>query len=178
MTDAYIGEIRVFAGSFAPSGWARCDGALLPIAQNPPLFSILGTTYGGDGEVTFALPDLTGRSAAGVGASQDTNEYFLGEYGGERTVSLTANEVPVHIHQVSAAAEPGDRNSPSGAVWAEASMGRVEEHGYATAPDASTTLHPGALATAGGGVGHNNMPPYQVMTFIIALTGEFPSPGV
>jgi microcystin-dependent protein len=174
MSDAYLGEIRAFAGSFAPSGWARCDGALLPISQNTALYSILETTYGGDGQSTFALPDLTGRSAMNVGMSQGTSEYYHGESGGAQTVSLVAHEVPLHSHQVSAATQPGDRNSPSGAVWAQASMGRVVESGYATAPDASTTLHTGALATAGGGQGHNNMPPYQVMTFIIALTGDVP----
>lgn len=173
MSDPFLAEIRAFAGTYAPVGWALCNGQILPISQNTALFSLLGTTYGGDGRTTFALPDL--REAAPMHEGQGTglSPRVLGERGGQERVTLLTSEIPTHTHLPQAVAANGNTSSPAGATWAQAAYGRGATKSYSTqAPD--TTMHPLALQTAGGGQPHNNMPPFQTVTFIIALQGIFP----
>lgn len=162
----------MFAGNFAPTGWAFCNGQLLPISQNTALFSLLGTNYGGDGKSTFGLPNLGSRTpiAAGQGAGLSIRD--LGETGGSATVTLLESGMPNHRHTASGVAAGGNANSPAGAAWAEPHLGRVADQAYAAAP--STTMHPQSLAMTGGGAPHNNLPPYLVVTFIIALQGVYP----
>jgi len=172
MSDNFVAEIRLFAGNFAPRGWAVCNGQVLPISQNTALFSLLGTTYGGDGRSTFALPNLQGSFPLGAGNGPGLTQRDLGETGGEASVTLLSTELPVHTHQVSAVAAPGTLDSPAAATWAEPRLGRAPEAAYATT--ATAQLSPQAFATAGGNVAHNNLPPYLVVTFIIALQGIYP----
>ena len=172
MTDQFLAEVRMFAGNFAPSGWAFCNGQVLPISQNTALFSLLGTTYGGNGKSTFALPNLQGSMPLGTGDGPGLSYRQLGESGGSPTVTLVSSELPVHTHGVSAVAAPGTLDSPADATWAQPRLGRAREAAYATA--ATTQLNAQAFATAGGNVPHNNLPPYLVVTFIIALQGIFP----
>lgn len=173
MTDPFLAEIRIFAGNFAPYGWALCNGQLLPIVQNTALFSLLGTTYGGDGRVTFALPDLRERVPVQQGQGAGLSERFLGEQGGSATVSLTSAEMPIHSHTPQVGSTPGDSTSPAGAVWAQASRGRQVEPVYST-QQPGVLMNPGAVQPAGGSQPHNNMPPYLTVSFIIALQGIFP----
>ena len=172
--EPLLGTIILFAGNFAPRGWALCNGQLLPIAQNTALFSILGTTYGGDGITTFQLPDLRCASPVGFQQGPGLANYVLGEHAGVSTVTLTPNQMPMHNHLPMGADVRGDVNSPANATWARAMVGRVRDGIYATAPD-STVMAPDALTTAGNGQPHDNLPPYLTVTFIIALVGIFPS---
>ncbi|GAA3283652.1 phage tail protein [Dactylosporangium vinaceum] len=161
MGDQYLGEIRMLASNFAPNGWALCNGQLLPIAQNQALFALLGTAYGGNGSTTFALPDLRGRRPVHAGRS-----YVAGQPGGTETVTLTSTQMPAHAH-VPRAAATGTQNSPGGGVWAPL------PGGYAASPD--TSLAAACVAATGGGQPHDNMAPYLVLNFVIAITGIFPS---
>jgi microcystin-dependent protein len=174
VTDPFLAEIRMFAGSFAPTGWALCNGQILPISQNTALFSLLGTTYGGDGRSTFALPNLMGTVPMQQGQGPGLTQRFLGETGGSQTVTLLATEMPAHTHVPQAVtASSGDTNNPVGASWASAKFGKVSQNLYSTAaPDVQ--MSPLALGVSGGSQPHNNMPPYQTITFIIALQGVFP----
>lgn len=173
MTDPFLAEIRLFAGAFAPTGWALCNGQLMAIAQNTALFSLLGTTYGGDGRTTFGLPNLQGAAPVQQGQGPGLSGRFLGEEGGTPAVTLLEAEIPGHTHTVGAASTPGTRNTPTGAVLGQASFGRRIDKPYATA-GASSTLNPGAIGVTGSSRPHNNMPPYLAVTFIIALQGIFP----
>ena len=176
--DAFIGEIRMFAGGFAPTGWALCDGQILPISQNTALFSLLGTMYGGDGRSTFALPDLRGATPVHAGQGGYLNLYEQGQTGGAESVALVAPELASHTHAVTTVA-PGTRGTtgnPSAATWATARQGRVTEKLYSTSAG-TVPMSAGATAVAGRGVPHNNLAPYVTVTFIIALTGEFPPRG-
>ena len=161
MSQPYIGEIRMFAGNFPPNGWAFCDGQLLAIADNDALFNLIGTTYGGDGQVTFALPDLRGRAAVGVGTGPGLSTYVIGEQGGAETVTLTTNQIPAHGLQISTADRT--RNRPTGVV--------ATGGAYRPAADANM-----GFATMGGNQPHENMPPFVAVSFIISLFGIFPSP--
>jgi microcystin-dependent protein len=163
MTEPFIGEIQVFPFGFAPRGWAQCNGQLLPINQYQALFSLLGTMYGGDGRTTFALPDLRGRVALGVGAG-----YSQGQQAGEETHTLSISEMPAHAHQASASSAPPSSPNPSGATWAN--MGA---DAYAASPNAQMAGN--AVAPAGGGQPHENRSPYLTLNFCIALVGIFPS---
>lgn len=165
MSAPYIGEIRVLSFNFAPFGWALCDGQLLPIAQHPELFSILGTAYGGDGKVTFALPDLRGRVPVHAGGSA-----LLGERGGEEAHFLTVSEMPTHTHGVRASAAVANQGGPNNAYWAS-SVG--DEHFSGATPDVA--MHPGSVTVTGGGQPHSNMQPYQTLTFAIAVQGSYPT---
>jgi len=165
----YIGEIRMFAGDFAPNGWAFCEGQLLPIAENDALFVLIGTTYGGDGQETFGLPDL--RSRAPIHFGSGTVTYVLGENGGQEAVTLMPGQLPLHDHQVGASSATGDSADPSGRVPARNAAGVPH---YGAAPD--TNLSPGALLPAGGSAEHNNMQPYLGIHYIISLFGAFPPP--
>ncbi len=175
MSEPFIGEIRMFAGNFAPRGWAFCNGQLLPIAQNSALFSILGTTYGGDGRTTFALPDLRGRAPMQWGDGPGLTPRPLGEKGGAENVTLIASQMPSHNHVLSASSQQGDQFSPEGnvpAVLLSATTGQPENLYHATP---NTTMASQALGVTGGSQPHNNMQPFLCVSFIIALVGIFPS---
>jgi microcystin-dependent protein len=168
MAEPILGEIRLFAGNFAPRGWALCNGQLLSIAQNTALFSLLGTNYGGDGKVTFALPDLQGRVPIGQGGGVGLTPRDVGEAGGESTVSLIATEMPMHNHLANCSSQQ-TANQPEGAYWGVTGRGA---NAYAATP--ASNLSPFAAQSAGGSEAHNNMQPYLGMTFIIAMEGMFP----
>ncbi len=176
--EAYIGEIRLWPADFAPVGWAFCDGRLLEVAGNETLFSLIGTTYGGDGQVNFALPDLRGRVPVHVGPG-----YPLGERGGAETVTLTAANLPAHRHELHAAVTDAQVSNPEGAVLAKAqSIGLY-------APAVPTfTMHPGAIGESieprsrqpfgtPSPLPHDNMQPFQCINYIICLEGLFPPPN-
>jgi microcystin-dependent protein len=166
--DPYIGEIRLFAGNFAPRGWALCNGQLLPIAQNVALFSILGTTYGGDGIQTFALPDLRGRAPVHMGRGPGLAPVTLGQARGSETVTLVEGEMPGHTHQVLVAGAATDTD-PVGAALATSAEATYGAAGSGARLDLATVL------PAGGGQPHENMQPYLAVNFIIALEGIFPA---
>jgi microcystin-dependent protein len=169
MADPFVAEIRIFPFNFAPKGWAWCDGQLLPISQNTALFSLLGTTYGGDGKSTFALPDLQGRAPMHPGQGPGLSLHDLGETGGSQTVTLLESEIPAHSHTVSASLADGTSQTPAGEKLATG-IGI----GQYAAPGAVTQLSPNALAPAGGDQPHNNMQPHLTFYFNIALQGIFP----
>jgi microcystin-dependent protein len=170
MADPFVAEIRIFPFNFAPKGWAWCDGQLLPLSQNTALFSLLGTTYGGDGKSNFALPDLQGSAPLHAGQGSGLSLYDLGQQGGSDTVSLLESEIPSHTHQLMASSDPADLNQPSAAR----SLAR-SGNGFAYIPGApNATLAPEALAPAGGDQPHNNLMPYLTFYFNIALQGVFP----
>ena len=162
MSDPYIGELRVISFNFPPNGWAFCNGQLLQISQNQALFSILGTTYGGDGRTTFALPNLQGRIPLHQGSG-----FTIGQVGGELTHTLTVNEMPAHVHTPMAATGPAVA-SPAGASWTAGTRAM-----YAATPDGP--MNSAAVASAGASQPHENMPPYLALNVVIALVGIFPS---
>lgn len=173
MYEPYVGEVRLFAGNFAPRGWAFCEGQILPVQQNQALFALLGTQYGGNGSTTFMLPDLRGRSPVGAGVDGDLTPVVAGQVLGSETVTLTAAQLPPHTHRVPAADAVGTSDNPSGTVPAQSRRGRASEALYGPAASL-VALAPGAVADAGGGQSHDNMPPYTVLRFAIALAGIFP----
>ena len=165
MAQPYVGELRLFAGNFAPAGWMFCAGQLLPISENETLFNLIGTTYGGDGQSTFALPDLRGRVPVHQG-----NGYTLAQTGGSETVTLTVTQVPAHTHALRASTAAGTNSGPGNAVLA--STGTVNSYGSGV-PDQPMTAD--ALTSQGGSQPHDNMAPYCVVSYIISLFGIFPS---
>ena len=172
MSEPFIGEIRMVGFNFAPRGWALCDGQLLAIAQNTALFSLLGTTYGGDGRTTFGLPDLRGRIAMHQGSGPGLSSRRIGDKFGQESVVLTANQMPAHAHAAQASSGSGNANSPIGRVWSKDAG--VQSATYSgNAPDGVMAAN--AIANAGGGQPHDNMPPVLVVNFVIALVGLFPS---
>lgn len=170
MSDPFVAEIRLFAGSFAPRGWALCNGQLLPISQNTALFSLLGTTYGGNGVSTFALPDLQGRVPLQQGQGPGLSLYDLGQTGGEEAVTLIQSEMPSHTHVVAASATDGGDRSPANERFA-VGVGGLNQ--FAATPGGAL-LAPQAVSQAGGSQPHNNLQPYLTLTFIIALQGIYP----
>ena len=173
MTDPFLAEIRMFGGNFAPYGWALCNGQLMAISQNTALFSLLGTTYGGDGRVTFGLPNLMGTAPMQQGQGPGLSQRWLGETGGEQTVTLTSAEMPVHTHLPNAYDGGGDATTPADGVWASALNGRVPATMFSdAAPD--QVMNAQATTATGGSQPHNNMPPYLCVSFIIALQGIYP----
>jgi microcystin-dependent protein len=175
MGTPMIAEIRMFAGNFAPRGWAFCQGQILSIAQNTALFSLLGTTYGGNGQTTFALPDLRGRVPVGSGQGPGLPNVVLGEMAGAPTHTLTIPEMPAHNHgaQSHGVAAGGNSTSPGGATWATST---ARDAVYSTAaPDSPMAANSVTVGIAGGSQPHNNMQPYLGMNYIIALVGIFPS---
>jgi microcystin-dependent protein len=174
LSNPFIAEIRITPFNFAPKGWALCNGQLLPISQNTALFSLLGTTYGGNGTSNFALPNLQGAAPLQAGQGAGLSLRDLGESGGEQTVTLLDTEIPAHTHTVSTKAAPGDQNSPVGHLPAEARIGRQPVPQY-SASGGGAPMGAAALTTAGGNQPHNNMPPYLTLNFIIALQGVFPA---
>ncbi len=171
MASPFLAQIRIFAGNFAPRGNARCDGQILPIAQNTAVFSLLGTTYGGNGQTTFALPDLRDRVPMHTGNGPGLTQRFLGEAGGTSTVTLISAELPSHNHLANASATAGTDSSPTNENFG-AGGGRGRPSIYtATAP----TIPMAPASAAGGNQPHNNLQPYLGLTFIIALQGVFPA---
>jgi microcystin-dependent protein len=173
MTDQFVGEIRIFGGNFAPTGWAFCNGQLMPISQNTALFSLLGTFYGGNGTSTFALPNLQGAAPLMAGQGPGLTSRVLGESGGESTVTLTVAETPAHTHTPEGSNVAGTGVSPTGDTWGVASITRGQKL-YAPTVGTGPLMSPQTFGTTGGSQPHNNLPPYLTLTFIIALTGIFP----
>ncbi|HEX8179664.1 MAG TPA: tail fiber protein [Pyrinomonadaceae bacterium] len=171
MSQPFIGEIRLFAGTFEPAGWAFCDGRLLPISENDTLFVLLGTTYGGDGENTFALPDLRGRVPMHAGTGPGLSSRIIGEAGGVESVTLTTQQLPVHSHPAICVSgtNTGNAATPGGSVWAAQSSTGV----YAAQPP-TNPMNAGAMSAVGGSQPHDNMIPYLGINFIISLFGLFP----
>jgi len=169
MSEPFLAEVRIVGFNFAPRGWAFCDGQILPINQNQSLYSLLGTTYGGDGRTSFALPDLRGRTPIHVGASNGT-AHTLGSKSGEETHTLSANEMPQHDHVLQGTSATGNTPIPAAGTLLAASANVP----YAD-PANLTDMRATAVATVGGGQAHNNMQPYLAVNFCIALQGLFPS---
>ncbi|HEX9046133.1 MAG TPA: tail fiber protein [Verrucomicrobiae bacterium] len=174
MADQYVGEIRVVPFNFAPSGWAFCNGQLIPISQNTALFSLLGTTYGGNGVSNFALPNFQGSAPICVGQGNGLSPYSLGQTGGEAQVTLLTSHLPSHSHAAAGNPGNGDWNTPTNNAWAQPHLGKTPINLYSDTPGAGLAMNALALALAGGGQPHNNMPPFLTLNFIIALTGIFP----
>jgi microcystin-dependent protein len=171
MADPFVAEIRIFPFNFAPKGWAWCNGQLLPLSQNTALFSLLGTTYGGDGRSNFALPDLEGRAPMHPGQGPGLSLHDLGETGGSETVSLLESEMPAHAHALRASQDPGDIFAPGPTVSLASTTGGTS---YQPGNTGIVMMAPEALAPAGGDQPHNNMQPYLTFFFNIALQGVFP----
>ena len=167
MGQPYVGEIRMFAGTFAPAGWMFCDGQLLAIAENEVLFQLIGTTYGGDGQTTFALPDLRGRIPVHQGGG-----FTLAQAGGQETVTLLEQQIPPHSHDLIASTERASTAVPTGHMLAQTNA----LHLYSSAPPNVAMASP-AIGVAGGTQPHDNMQPYLGVSFIISLFGIFPSPS-
>lgn len=166
MAQPYVGEIRMFAGNFAPAGWMFCEGQLLPISENETLFQLIGTTYGGDGQSTFALPELRGRIPLHQG-----NGFILAETGGAETVTLTVNQIAAHSHPLVASSGLGNDPNPAANVLAESSVASLYQSG---AP--STAMAAQSVSSVGGSQPHENFQPYLCVNYIISLFGIFPSP--
>jgi microcystin-dependent protein len=175
MADQFLGEIRILGCNFAPLGWALCNGQILPITQNTALFSLLGTTYGGDGRSTFALPNLQGVAPLQQGQGPGLSLYDLGQTGGETSVTLSINQTPAHNHTVNCSTANGTGASPAGNIFAESKVGRQGESRYSAGIGSGSALNAQALSAVGQGLPHNNMPPYLTLNFCIALQGIFPS---
>ena len=166
MAQPYVGEIRMFAGNFAPAGWMFCDGQLLPISENETLFQLIGTTYGGDGQSTFALPDLRGRLPLHQG-----NGFILAETGGAEEITLTVNQIPAHSHPFLASTSVSNQSAPTNNVVAQSSSADLYIEDTPTA-----NMAPNAISSVGGSQPHTNFQPYLCINFIISLFGIFPSP--
>jgi microcystin-dependent protein len=182
MSNPFLAEIRIFTGNFAPKGWATCDGQLMPISQNTALFSLLGTTYGGNGTSNFALPNLQGASPMQQGQGPGLSLRSLGETGGEQTVTLLQTEMPAHSHTMTATTTTGTTATSSSNQLALATAGGGKQGGgnellfYSSNVNvAPTGLNPTELSVAGGNLPHNNLMPFLGLTFIIALQGVFPA---
>ena len=169
MSEPFLAEIKMVGFNFAPRGFALCDGQTLPINQNQSLFSLLGTTYGGDGRTTFRLPDLRGRAPIHVGTGPNLSTRDLGDRGGAETQGITEAQMPEHSHVVQATSDPPTLDDPAGNVLAGPSLSI-----YA-APSVAVDMEPLTIADAGLGLGHPNLQPFQVLNFVIALQGLFPS---
>jgi microcystin-dependent protein len=170
MSEAYIGEIRIFAGNFAPQNWALCNGQLLSISQNTALFSILGTTYGGDGKTTFALPNLQSCVPVHQGQGAGLSPYVPGQRGGSETVTLNSQQMPQHNHTMGTLSAAGTAARPNTQLLAQSTSGNV----YGPAPSDGSALNQAAIGMAGGNQPHPNIQPYLALTFIICLYGIFP----
>ncbi|MFC4306966.1 phage tail protein [Cohnella boryungensis] len=172
MSDQYVGEIRMFAGAYAPEGWALCDGQILNIKEYQILYTVLGTTYGGDGKTTFALPDLRGRLPIHI-----SHPYPLGASGGTETVTLLTSQLPVHTHLPLASTLPNTdataKDSPEGAFWGN-TKGITN---YLENPTLNAAMNSAAVSSVGGNMAHENLMPYMVISFIISTQGIFPSAG-
>jgi len=168
MAQPYVGEIRMFAGNFAPAGWMFCEGQTLPISEYDTLFNLLGTTYGGDGQETFNLPDLRGRLPIHLG-----NGFTLAETGGVESVTLTVSQIPAHSHPFLASGNPASGTTPAGEVPAKSTNPAITPYG---SDIPLTTLAPVAVGSVGGSQPHDNFQPYLCLSFIISLFGIYPQP--
>src|SRR6201993_2415087 len=176
MANPFLAEIRIFPFNFPPKGWAFCDGQLMSISQNTALFSLLGTTYGGDGKSNFALPNFQGNAPMHPGQGPGLSLHDLGETGGESNVTLLQSEIPLHNHAANCLSTAGDSNAPTGNTWAAtAGTGRGGGPPNYSTPGATTSMNALATGGTGGAQPHNNMSPYLAVTFIIALQGVYPS---
>ncbi len=177
MSYNFIGEIRIVPFTFAPTGWAMCNGQLLPISQNTALFSLLGTFYGGDGKSNFALPNLQGAAPLDMGQGPGLSPYVIGQTGGSPTVTLLQTEIPAHNHLVNGSGAVngnGDLNNPANNTWARPHLGKTPINIY-TSIAGAVPMNASAFAAAGGNQPHDNMPPYLTLNFVIAMTGTFPT---
>ena len=170
MSDQFLAEIRIFPFNFPPTGWAFCDGQIMPISQNTALFALLGTTYGGDGKSTFALPDMQGNAPMQPGQGQGLSLRDLGEMSGVESITLLTAEIPFHTHQVFASGEDANDDDPPNAVFASS----VGVGLYQPSANATQLAAPQMVSITGGGLPHNNMQPYLTLNFCIALQGIFP----
>jgi microcystin-dependent protein len=173
VAQPYVGEIRIFAGNFAPAGWMMCNGQLLPISENETLFQLIGTTYGGDGQSTFGLPDLQSRVPIHMGTGSDGTTYQLAETGGVESVTLTVQQIPTHSHTLVATGNLASAGAPSGQLLGLAQAATITPYGT-DAP--LSNLNPSAISATGGSQPHDNLQPYVTLNFIISLFGIFPSP--
>jgi microcystin-dependent protein len=171
MAQPYVGEIRMFGGNFAPAGWMFCDGSILPISEYDTLFNLIGTTYGGDGQQTFALPDLRGRVPVHQGQGPGLSNYTLAQTGGVETVTLTQNMIPIHTHTPNGS-NTGNGDNPNNSFWANTATGKA----YSAAPPA-VQMNAATIAATGGSQPHDNMIPFLCVSYIISLFGIYPSPG-
>ncbi|MGD0270595.1 MAG: tail fiber protein [Candidatus Sulfotelmatobacter sp.] len=174
MAQPYIGEIRLFGGTFAPAGWSFCNGATMSIQQNDALYNLIGTTYGGNGQTTFNLPDLQGRVPVHQGQGAGLQNYVLGQKGGAQTVTLTVAQLPSHPHTAVGSASGAGTGSPANATWGNSGIGN-ESFGPGTS--ASQTMNAASTSFTGGNQPHDNMLPFLAVSFIIALQGVYPSPS-
>ncbi len=170
--DGMIGEIKLFSGSYAPRSWAFCHGQLMSISSNMALFAVIGTTYGGDGRTTFALPDLRGRVPIGAGTGPNLSQYNLGQQVGVEAVNLTVEQIPYHNHVIKASNTPGDEKSPAGGVLAASGDSPM----YSSKP-ADSSMSPTSISDTGGGQSHTNIQPSLALNYIIAIEGIFPPRG-
>ena len=177
MSQPFVGEIRMFGGNFAPAGWMFCDGQSLPISENDTLFNLIGTTYGGDGQETFNLPNLQSRVPVHTGG---TASYQLGESGGVESVTVSAQQTPIHNHPIQSANNPADANIPNGNTI----LANMGPSGIAQVPcykaydgTAQIVMNAGSVSPTGGSQPHENMQPYLVISYIISLFGIYPSPN-
>lgn len=171
MGTPYVGEIRIFAGNFAPNGWAFCNGQLVPISEYETLFNLIGTTYGGDGQETFGLPDLQGRVPVHMGQGSGLSNYVIGQMAGVESVTLTQQQLPNHTHALTATTAPGTGNSPAGNTFAQSSTVKLYTE------DATTVnLAPTSILATGGSQPHDNFQPSLALNFIISFFGVYPSP--
>jgi microcystin-dependent protein len=173
MAEPYIGEIRMFGGTYAPQGWSFCNGSLISISDNPTLYNLIGTTYGGDGINTFGLPNLLGRMPIHAGTGQGTQTYVLGQSGGLEQVGLLTNQIPSHNHTLSGSTDTANASVPTDNVLAATASGTTP---YIQAP-ARAAMDGISMAQAGGSTPHDNMMPFLCVNFIIALYGVYPSQG-
>ncbi|HZV35418.1 MAG TPA: tail fiber protein [Verrucomicrobiae bacterium] len=175
MSDQFVAEIRIVGFTFAPKGWATCDGQLLPISQNTALFSLLGTDFGGDGKSTFGLPNLQGSAPMFWGNGAGLTPRNIGQIGGEQTVTLLQSEIPAHSHPISGNTAAGNQDSASGASWARPHLGKTPVNAYTANTGSNVTMNANALSTVGSNFPHNNLSPYLTLLFVIALQGIFPA---
>ena len=172
MSNPFVAEIRIFAGSFAPKGWAMCNGQLMPISQNTALFSLLGTFYGGDGKSTFALPNLQGSAPIGQGQGAGLSDRIIGEQSGTDTVTLIQTEIPIHNHMIQGSTENATLKEPApDRMLSRAKAGTI----YQSTNTKQVQMNFQALSVAGSSFPHNNLQPYLALTYIIALQGVFPA---
>ena len=171
MSNPFVGEIRMVGFNFAPAGWAFCDGSVLPIAENEVLFNLIGTTYGGDGQSTFALPDLRSRVPIHMGTGNGLSTRTLGENGGTESVTLSLQQLPAHNHIAKAQTQTGNQQAPANNDWAASTLNQYSS----AAPNA--LMNAGAITPTGGSQAHGNMLPFLTINFVIALFGVFPSPN-
>jgi microcystin-dependent protein len=175
MSEPFLGEIRMFGGNFAPRGWALCDGQVLAISQNAALFSILGTTYGGNGQTTFALPDMRGRRPVHQGQGPGLSPYVIGQASGAESVTLTQAQLPQHNHVVNALGAGGNQANPTTASYPSGALSGNTKIDIYTTTNPTVTLNPGTIGMTGGNQPVPSLNPYLCVTFIIALQGIFPS---